>query len=74
MAYVHAKLACTKSIGLMCMPNIFHVPHIASETTKKNMDDKVIKPIYFKEGHLALSYDSRFKYFKGNLRTKQHGP
>jgi len=36
--------------------------------------DKNIKEKQFKEGDWALLYNSRYKYFKGKLRTRWLGP
>eukprot|EP00253_Pinus_taeda_P026254 PITA_26254 len=41
---------------------------------RKIWHDKNIKEKQFQEGDWTLLYDSRYKYFKGKLRTRWSGP
>ena len=41
---------------------------------RKVWHDNNIKENTFQEGYWVLLYDSRFKYFKGNLMTRWLGP
>jgi hypothetical protein len=47
---------------------LFHTEVV--QLQRKIWHDKIIKPRSFKEGDWALLYDSRFKDFKGKLRTR----
>lgn len=54
------------------MQTLLHIEVI--QLHKKVWHDNNIKEKQFQEGDWALLYDSRYKDFKGNLRTRWLGP
>ena len=54
------------------MPTLLHIEIV--QLQRKIWHDKHIKEKQFQEGDWALLYDSRYKYFKGKLRTRWLGP
>lgn len=54
------------------MQALLHIE--VTQIQMKIWDDKKIKDKKFQEGDLALLYGSRYKDFKGKLRTRWLGP
>ena len=54
------------------MPTLLHTE--VTKIHRKIWHDKNIKDKKFQEGYWALLYDSRYKEFKGKLRTRWIGP